>query len=69
MPRYYVNMNSQINGDHKVHMEDNCPNAVDHFNKKDLGYHIDCHTAVAEAKNYYIQVNGCYYCCNQCHTE
>ncbi len=69
MPQYTVNMNAQANGDHEVHnLTTGCnfmPNAA---NRIDLGAHADCHGAVTRAKAYYPQSNGCYYCCNACHT-
>ncbi|MGY5848496.1 hypothetical protein ACW6QP_13890 [Salegentibacter sp. HM20] len=69
MPRYYVNTNSQSNGDHEVHEDSYCSNAPTPQNRKDLGYHSDCHSAVREAKRTYSQSNGCFYCCNPCHTS
>lgn len=69
MPRFYVNTNSQSNGDHEVHEDNYCSNAPSQFNRKDLGYHTDCHGAVREAKKTYSKANGCYYCCRPCHTS
>lgn len=69
MPRFYVNTNSQSNGDHEVHENSNCSHAPSLQNRKDLGYHSDCHSAVREAKLTYPQSNGCSYCCKPCHTE
>lgn len=34
-----------------------------------LGYFITCAEAVREAKKYYPQSNGCYWCSNECHTS
>ena len=28
-----------------------------------------CYPAVQKAKEYYTQVNGCYFCSNDCHTS
>lgn len=69
MPKFYVNKNAQPNGDHEVHEDNNCGNAPSSVNRKDLGYHDDCHAAVREAKKTYKQSNGCYYCCKSCHTS
>ncbi|MTI59914.1 MAG: hypothetical protein FH762_08005 [Firmicutes bacterium] len=65
MTLYYVNRNAQPNGDHEVHKAD-CdymPN-----NKIYLGSFTNCRDAVKEAKKYYNQVNGCYFCSKSCHT-
>ncbi|TNE36007.1 MAG: hypothetical protein EP347_12110 [Alphaproteobacteria bacterium] len=67
MPHYYVNKNEQDNGDHEVHT-DGCPHPPDPWNRHDLGYHDNCQAAVRAAKKIYPQSNGCYYCCNECHT-
>ncbi len=67
MASYYVNKNAQSNGDHEVHRE-GCswlPNAL---NRIYLGAFSSCVGAVNEARKYYSQVNGCYYCSNECHT-
>lgn len=69
MPYYYVNTNAQSNGDHEVHEDTYCSNAPTPQNRKSLGYHSDCHSAVREAKKTYSQSNGCFYCCKPCHTK
>ncbi|MGJ8536792.1 MAG: hypothetical protein ACSHW2_06535 [Parasphingopyxis sp.] len=69
MPYFYVNTNAQSNGDHEVHQKDSgCEHQPAVSNRKDMGWHADCHGAVTEAKKSYPQSNGCYYCCNACHT-
>jgi len=68
MPKYCVNKNPQSNGDHEVH-KDGCNHLPDPQNRKDLGYHSNCQSAVREAKTYYSKANGCYYCSNDCHTS
>lgn len=70
MPNYCVNMNEQANsGDHEVHdlasTEGCLPDAE---NRLDLGSHETCVEAVAEAKQHYSDVNGCFYCARPCHT-
>ncbi len=65
--KYYVNKNQQTNGDHEVHKED-CTRLPNRENRIDLGNHSSCQSAVSKAKEYYTQVNGCYYCSNPCHT-
>ena len=71
MPYYCVNMNAQADsGDHEVH--ETSPNSCSHLpdpeNRKALGWHSNCHGAVDKARETYDDVNGCYYCCNDCHT-
>jgi len=50
MTTYYVNKNSQPNGDHEVHRADNCPTPADEANRHYLGDFVTCHGAVLEAK-------------------
>lgn len=68
MYKYFVNKNAQANGDHEVHKA-NCSYLPEPYNRIDLGYHINCHSAVTAAKQYYLKSNGCYYCSNDCHTS
>ncbi len=68
MAAYYVNMNSQSNGDHEVH-KTGCSHMPNPENRKYLGDFTSCGPAVTEAKKYYAQSNGCYYCSNACHTS
>ena len=50
MPKYYVNTNAQPgSNDHEVHVE-TCTRLPETWNRKDLGYHNDCQSAVKEAK-------------------
>ena len=69
MASYYVNKNAQANGDHEVH-EEGCSFMPDVHNRTYLGEYNSCHPAVAAAKMTmpFNRVNGCYYCCNECHT-
>ena len=66
MPYYYVNKNAP-GGDHEVH-ESGCSQGAALHNQHHLGWHSSCHGAVREAKRSYDPVNGCFYCCNACHT-
>lgn len=68
MPKYYVNNNSQSNGDHEVHQE-GCSWMPKQENRTSLEYHSTCKSAVQKAKEYYSQVNGCYHCSKECHTS
>lgn len=67
MAYYYVNKNAQSNGDHEVHTT-GCSFLPESDNRIYLGDFGSCPPAVQEAKKYYSQVNGCYYCSNPCHT-
>ena len=67
MAYYYVNKNAQDNGDHEVH-KSGCSYMPDSDNRIYLGDFSYCSSAVNKAKDYYSQVNGCYYCANACHT-
>lgn len=67
MARYYVNKNTQSNGDHEVHRT-GCDWLPGTHNRIYLGDFASCGPAVKEAKKHYGQVNGCYYCARDCHT-
>ena len=66
MDKYYVNNNPQPTGEHEVHKE-NC----DHFpgDYKYLGEYSKCQGAIEKAKEIYENVDGCYWCCRECHTR
>lgn len=64
---YYVNDNAQNNGDHEVHVE-GCTFLPEAANRTYLGLFDKCQDAVAKARKTHTQANGCYYCCNPCHT-
>jgi hypothetical protein len=65
---YLVNKNAQSNGDHEVHRED-CGHLPNPENRKWLGQFASCYSALAEAKKYDSEADGCFYCCNECHTS
>lgn len=65
MASYYVNNVAQSNGDHEVHVSGCTYMPSD---KKYLGEFYSCGPAVTEAKKTYSRSNGCYWCCNTCHT-
>lgn len=69
MPQYCVNMNADNRGDHEVHRLDTCTRLPDPRNRKDLGWHMNCVSAVAEAKKTYRTANGCAWCSPECHTS
>jgi hypothetical protein len=68
MAQYYVNKNGQSNGDHEVH-KSGCSYMPMAHNRIALGDYSTCSPAVNAARQYYSQVNGCYYCSNACHTQ
>lgn len=68
MAKYYVNQNAQNNGDHEVHKE-GCNFLPLPKNRTYLGEFSNCASAVREAKKHYSQVNGCYFCSRECHTQ
>lgn len=72
MPNFIVNSNAQSNGDHEVHnVSAGCSYMPAAGNRVDLGTHATCHGAVSHAKQKWpnARINGCYYCCNACHTS
>jgi hypothetical protein len=68
MAKYYVNENAQPTGEHEVHKEV-CSYLPDYSNRKYLGDFSNCREAIRETKKYYDNVDGCYYCSNECHTR
>lgn len=68
MAKYYVNKNEQETGEHEVH-KSGCSWMPDSDNRIYLGDFTSCHGAVKKAKEYYDDVDGCYYCSNDCHNE
>lgn len=68
MSNYYLNTNMQANGDYEVHKE-GCRYEPHLGNRIYLGNFFSCQSAVAEARRYRSQVNGCYTCSRECHTQ
>lgn len=71
MPSFIVNTNRQGNGDFEVHNSTTgCAYMPNPANQVKLGDHVSCVGAVAYAKVQWptAKINGCYYCCNYCHT-
>ena len=64
---YYVNDNTQSNGDHEVHRSD-CYWLSLAASKTYLGYFDGCSGAVQKARTIYHQSNGCALCSTSCHT-
>lgn len=68
MPHYYVNREAQPNGDHEVH-EQGCIYLPSEPNRQYLGEFPSCQPAMAIARLYFPQSDGCYFCCRPCHTS
>ncbi len=68
MKNYYVHKLADNKGDHEVHVE-GCNKMTVPSNFLNLGQFNNCWAAVAEAKKHYSQVNGCFYCSKECHTQ
>lgn len=69
MPNFYLNSNAQWNGDHEVH-QDPCAYMPAPQNQIPLGFHMHCAGAVVTAQFKFPQakINGCAFCCPDCHT-
>jgi hypothetical protein len=61
MAKYYIRLSEDLNGCHPVH-KCGCPFIPDEGNRIPLGNKSDWRHAMAEAKKYYSNVNGCYFC-------
>lgn len=71
MATFILNQTQQRNGDHEVHNKTvGCTYMPARENQIELGEHATCHGAVLSAKQRWpgSRINGCYYCCNPCHT-
>lgn len=68
MERYWVNNRTHTNphNDHEVH-KFGCHKMPS--DKKDLGYHPNCESALRKAREYYSRVDGCVYCVPTCHKQ
>jgi len=72
MSEFILNRNVQENGDYEVHnVTAGCLYMPFEQNQIPLGSHLTCSGAITRAKNNYPhhRINGCYYCCNACHTR
>lgn len=67
MKRYVLNIIKNEQGDHEVH-ESSCALLPSYVFQKDLGYHLNCKTALEMAEKTHNHVNGCYACNRVCHT-
>ena len=68
MTHFYVNKNAQPTGEHEVHTS-SCPFLPRVENRIYLGMFNTCAEAIIAARRYYLNVDGCYYCCHGCHKK
>lgn len=68
MYRYCVNRNAQPTGEHEVHKE-GCYRMPEPRNQLYLGYFLNANDAAREARKYFNDVDGCYYCCSEAHRK
>lgn len=68
LDKYYVNQNTQANGDHEVHKA-SCSFMPEPQHRTYLGEFSSCQAAVRKAKEKFRQSNGCYYCNHECHIQ
>ena len=65
---YYVNKNAQPTGEHEVHTSI-CYWLPTPENRILLGDFSTCFEALIAARKYYSNVDGCKYCCPNCHKK
>jgi hypothetical protein len=68
MELYYLNRNQQSGGEREVHIS-TCSFLPEPKNRISLGYFSHCREAMKEAKKHYDDVDGCFFCCPECHTK
>ena len=66
MELYYKNTNTQLTGEYEVHTS-NCAHGPSIENRINLGFFHSSSEAIREAKRYYNNVDGCFYCCPENH--
>jgi len=68
MQHYYVNKQAQPNGEHEVHVP-RCTYVAEGEDAVHLGTFVNCKEALQAAHAYYEKVNGCAWCCQDCHSR
>ena len=63
-----LNKQEQSTGEHEVHSSE-CKFLPSAENRQYLGYFSSSKEAIIEAKKYYANVDGCWYCCREIHTK
>ena len=72
MPRYILNKNTQSTGENEIHNADaGCSFMPLSHNQIDLGFHVNCQSAIATAKRMHPSkvIDGCASCTPACHTR
>jgi len=71
MSKYIINKNTQPTGENEVHREAVCDHLPFPENRILVGYFDTCRQAIAEAKAKWPSntIDGCAYCCPECHTR
>lgn len=65
---YYVNKVAQPTGEHEVH-NSSCSFLPSLENRILLGYFSNSKDALMEAKKYFSNVDGCFFCCPESHKK
>jgi hypothetical protein len=75
MSKYVLNKNQQdsLSGEHyELHNENICEYLPNQSNRLSVGLYDNCTEAKLAAKNKYptyaSRIDGCYWCCKNCHT-
>jgi hypothetical protein len=68
MARYYVNRNTQADGDHEVHRF-GCLHMPSPEDRLYLGDFESCVPAIKKAKAVFEHCDACYYCSTFCHAR
>ena len=66
METYYLSLVAQTKGEHEVHVA-SCVYLPERAKREFLGVFENCHEAIKRAKDYFDNVDGCAYCCSDCH--
>ena len=66
MELYCINTNAQPTGEYEVHTS-SCAHGPLIENRINLGIFHNSSEAIREAKKYYNNVNGCFFCCPESH--
>lgn len=76
MAKYIINKNkqdSESGENHEIHNEDYCKRLPNYENRIDLGYFNNCKDAMDNAIKRFPksskEIDGCFWCCNDCHTQ
>lgn len=70
MARYCMNKNSQLNGDHEVHiLNGTCDHLPATEKRLQLGEHPTTYSAILKAQQFDSKADGCFYCCTTRHTS